>query len=158
MSELTDAKKLLEKLNEEQLSRLKCICQAFLSRGSQNIETKNIEDIDIATLVQLSDGIRDQLTPITLRAKTILKQIKRGNVSNKHIAKLVGGILTSSEKIILTTETIREITTTPEPIIIPPMVLCTCNVIDLWNGKKCCCEAAEQPTAAEDNKKNGTTK
>ena len=125
--------KKLEALPDEAIDQLVAIAD-FLKLKEQD---RNPQDliVSVDVLGDILDQVESDLQPIIVRAKTIVKQMNSGHFNNRKIAQLAASILEAVNKANAKIAKVHEISTRDRI----GARRCTCDIVDLWNGKGCTC-------------------
>ncbi len=124
----------LESLPEESLDLLMDVVE-FLEQTSERDPSQRDLVVSMDLLGAIVDRAEKELEPISVRARTIIKQMNSGQFNNRKVAQLAGSILEALGKTEKVFSTVQDLSTKERV----GYRRCRCSIVDLWNGVPCRC-------------------
>jgi hypothetical protein len=134
MATSEDISRRLKKLRGSELEQLSEIVDFMVEKSRKAGPQKELK-VNVDLVAVIIDSLKEDLEPISIRAKTIIKHMNAGHFNNRKISHLANTIVELADKCDNSILAIQSIAT-PERV---GARRCNCDITDLWNGKGCTC-------------------
>lgn len=136
MSTSEDISRKLKRLEESDLTDLSEIVDFMIEKSRKgNKESQQGLLVSADLVAVMADGLKHDLEPISVRAKTIMKHMSAGHFNNRKISHLAMAIVELTGKCDLAIKAMQGMATHERV----GARRCRCDITDLWNGKGCTC-------------------